>query len=223
MDDATLSNLIVTPSGLMPSFNRNTYDYELVVGSATETLKIKAATNDKSASYSAKCGDSYGDDLKLKEGVNRVVIEVTSEDGTTKKYNIECKRLSASDAKLKLIELKNVELRPNVFNSEILTYETNVDANVREISFKLIAYDVACGIEINANKRSLTSSSKDVDGEYYTFQTNYGHSQIEINVSSPNKKANRVRGVFFFILFCFLKFSKFYFKLIYFPIPFAFC
>ncbi len=60
--------------------------------------------------------------LPLKEGdVTVIKIEVSAEDGTTKIYQINAKRLSAKDASLSGIQLSAGYLQPE-FDSETLEY-----------------------------------------------------------------------------------------------------
>ena len=68
-------------------------------------------------------GSGGSRDVPLVEGaVTDVKLEVTSEDGTTKKYFIHVKRLSAKDAVLKNITIKNGNLEPEFNPSQTLYY-----------------------------------------------------------------------------------------------------
>ena len=95
MDDANLSKLSVNQTGLRPEFHKNNLDYNLTVPFSVDLLKVTAVPNDKGASCSIKSNTGFGDEVKLVEGENKIQIECTSEDGTVKKYSINCKRLSA--------------------------------------------------------------------------------------------------------------------------------
>lgn len=53
--------------------------------------------------------------------MNKIKIEVTSEDGTTKIYWIQIRKLSANDAVLAKLEIKGVVIMPQ-FSPNVLQY-----------------------------------------------------------------------------------------------------
>ena len=60
--------------------------------------------------------------VELKEGVvNEIKIEVTAEDGTTRIYVIQAKRLSAKDAVLSGLKVSAGSLHPE-FNGDVFSY-----------------------------------------------------------------------------------------------------
>ena len=193
MDDATLSSLAVSAGTLTPVFSKTVFEYTVVVGSNTEALKIKAQTNDKSASFSVKCDGVFGEAVKLKEGENKIVVEVTSEDGTIKKYLIGCVKLPASNADLKMIELVNVTLEPK-FEPAVLSYTASIAFDHKDVAFKCEVFDQACTFEvkINRGKHEMASKSADKFSSTSSFPTSYAYSQIEVLVTSPNKKNTQV-------------------------------
>ena len=54
MDDAYLKILEVDQKGLVPLFDKDLLDYEIVVSSSVLNLKVNAVTSDKGASFSIK-------------------------------------------------------------------------------------------------------------------------------------------------------------------------
>ena len=113
MDDAYLSKLSVDQMGLKPIFSKEAFEYHIQVASSVSLLRVTAVTSDKGASLSIKSGLGFGDECKLTDGLNKIQIEVTSEDGTMKKCFIECLKMSASDAQLTLLKIVDLEIKPS--------------------------------------------------------------------------------------------------------------
>jgi hypothetical protein len=187
MDDANLAKLIVDQPGLEPNFDKKVVNYSIVVAFNVEKLKLTLSCSDNGASVSVKSDTGYGEDVKLNEGENKITIEVTSEDGTVKKYFINCKRLSASDAKLKNIAFDLIKLNEK-FGSINYEYKCFVDPKINEDKFKLELFDPGASIECNINNSNLTKN----ESSYYLFSLNYGYSELVIKVTSPNKTNTQV-------------------------------
>jgi hypothetical protein len=188
MDDANLSNLSVNQPGLFPTFNKNIVDYYITVPYKVEELNVKVSTSDTGASFSIKSNTGFGEDVKLIEGENKIIIEVTSEDGTVKKYFINLTRLSASDALLKSIEFKskNIELTPQ-FDSKVLEYICFVDYKIADVISRIELFDSSCLLDVAANTIKI-----DKKNEEYVINLSYGYTELIINVTSPNKSNHQV-------------------------------
>lgn len=187
MDDANLAKLSVNQPGLRPNFIKDNLNYDIIVAFNVEVLKITASTSDKGASFSIKSNTGYGEDVKLVEGENKIQIEVTSEDGTIKKYLINCTRLSASAANLKSLEFEKIALVPS-FSPDHLEYSASLDFKQTEAKFKLDIFDPSCGITVEFNKSTLNK----FQDSSYSFSLNFGLSEIIIKVTSPNKANTQV-------------------------------
>ena len=159
MDNANLAKLIVDQPGLEPAFSKNVVDYNIVVAFNVEKFKLTLSTEDTGASFTVKLDKSYGEEVKLNEGENKITIEVTSEDGTVKKYSINCKRLSASDAKLKNLEFNSIKLSEK-FSATNYEYKSLVDPKASEDKFKVELFDPGCGIECACNSLTLTKNEQ---------------------------------------------------------------
>jgi hypothetical protein len=200
MDDANLKRLDVNLQGFKPVFNKDTLNYEINVPHNTEVLQVKAVTSDSGATFVIKneVNKAFGPDVKLVEGENKILIEVTSEDGTVKKYFINCKKLSASDANLKSIEFFNHKIRlTDSFSSNELEYLGIADFNVTKLEFKIELFDQACGVEITQHKTALQKSAESI----YSLDLNFGFTELNIEVTSPDKSKKQV--CFFLVLYSF--------------------
>jgi hypothetical protein len=71
---------------LTPTFNKYTYEYNVIVGSGVSSIKVGAEAISASASVSGT--GSYS----LKYGVNEIDITVTAGNGTTRTYTINVAR-----------------------------------------------------------------------------------------------------------------------------------
>jgi hypothetical protein len=187
MDDADLKNLSIQQGILRPEFNKNILIYDVIVASHIEQFNIQATTSDKGASYSIKSNlTGFADSgcLKLVEGQNIIVIEITSEDGTIKKYTINCLKLSASNATLKSIDFNENKFKLNPqFESEQFDYEMQVEYNQTQCSLGYDVYDINCIVEVNCNSVLL---KKDIDQSFFSFDLNFGITIIQLNVISNN-------------------------------------
>lgn len=94
-----LQNLIVENATLSPEFSKEIFEYDCgTVGKSVETLKILAFGENENVKI-----DITGND-KLSEGDNKIIVKVTSEDGTTtKEYVITVKKNS------NIVEDNNIE------------------------------------------------------------------------------------------------------------------
>lgn len=94
-----LQNLIVENATLSPEFSKEVFEYDCgTVGKSVETLKILAFGENENVKI-----DITGND-KLSEGDNKIIVKVTSEDGTTtKEYVITVKKDS------NIVEENNIE------------------------------------------------------------------------------------------------------------------
>lgn len=89
-----------------------------------EKITIKATTNDKKAKYEIKNNST------LEIGENKISIEVTAEDGTTKTYNINVKRdkILSSDTGIKVI-INEEEV--NFSNNKATIYVSATETNLK--------------------------------------------------------------------------------------------
>ena len=94
-----LQNLIVENAILSPEFSKEVFEYDCgTVGKSVETLKILAFGENENVKI-----DITGNDT-LSEGDNKIIVKVTSEDGTTtKEYVITVKKDS------NIVEENNIE------------------------------------------------------------------------------------------------------------------
>ena len=186
MDDANLKNLAIDQAVLNPAFHRDVLAYQLTVASNIQQLNIAATTSDTGASFSIKSNTTgFADSgvLKLTEGENKIVIEVTSEDGTVKKYAITCSRLSSSHAALKNLNFYSICLSPS-FESGHFDYKAAIESSITQTHFTCDIFDPNCAIQIEFNNVLVEKSA---ESNSYQIDLNNGFSIVQIQVTSPDK------------------------------------
>ncbi|PIK36475.1 hypothetical protein BSL78_26693 [Apostichopus japonicus] len=125
-----------------------------------------------------------GRSISLKEGNTTVIkIEVTAEDGTTKIYQIDAKRLSASDATLSGIQLSVGELVP-VFDASQLLYTCTVPYHLSSLKITPSVLDKKTAVTVNGQDPSLAEIS-----------LNIGQTPVNLEVTSADGSTKSVYSV----------------------------
>ena len=81
-NDATLKSLTIDNVSLTPEFNAKTLEYSTSFDAGTEKVKVNAEANSSKATVTGT------GEVKVSEGINKLQIIVTAEDGSTKTYLI---------------------------------------------------------------------------------------------------------------------------------------
>ncbi|XP_048244538.1 uncharacterized protein LOC124123872 isoform X1 [Haliotis rufescens] len=173
MDDCNLDKLGVKPGKLEPAFKRDITEYNIIVASDVEKLSFDPLTSDTGASYSISGGEG-GKQVPLPEGaVTDIKIEVTAEDGTTKKYFIHARRLSAKDATLSTLKLSIGKLDPE-FSANITEYSSLLPCNITSLTVTPTAPDTKNAITVCGEKPGSPTP------------LSVGETQIPIEVTSAD-------------------------------------
>ena len=110
--DATLSGL--TLSGLdFGTFDPGTLQYTAQAASSVTQTTVTPSLNHSGASYVIKHGGVSDEDgtIALSVGSNGITVEVTAEDGQTKRtYSITITRPASSDATLERLDLSGIDI-----------------------------------------------------------------------------------------------------------------
>ena len=139
--DSTLSNLSIEPVDL--NFDKNTTNYQVTVPYETEEVSLDYQVSD------SKANTKVNGSGKLKVGTNKIVIQVTAENGKKTEYVIkitrqkEGERVLNSDSSLKelIVNGKNVEL------SEEKKYIVEVESETK-LDIKAVSTEETSTIEI---------------------------------------------------------------------------
>ena len=151
-DNANLKTLSVSDSTgnlpLDPVFNKDTLEYTLEVENDVDKINILATAEDSKAKILG-----IGNNKNLAVSINVFDIDITAEDGSTKKYKISITRKGSTlltDIFLETLDGKDIPLSPN-FNSSIKSYKAKVENDIDEISI-LATSDSGTNISGDAGK-----------------------------------------------------------------------
>ena len=152
--------------GIVPNFNKEITEYFLMVDSSINELNITAMPENANAKVNI-----YGD-TKLKIGMNKVIIEVTSEDETEKNnYTINITKtlnIEKANTNLTTLAVEHFSIEPP-FSSDNLQYNVKVSSTIETINIFAIPEGVLANISIK-NKDSL----------------DFGENEIIITVTAEN-------------------------------------
>ncbi|KAL7877350.1 hypothetical protein SRHO_G00039930 [Serrasalmus rhombeus] len=178
MDNCDLEKLLVDGVKLCPPFQPEITLYTATVPSNISTVTLDLLTSDCGASYRILCGDGSRT-VKLEDGLNQVDVEVTSEDGTLKKYSIELTKLLASEASLSALIIKRQQLHP-AFSPDTHEYscQVNFDRHVVTVEAQVPDHNMQVTV-----KEACSSGS---------VRLNVGDTLVTVNVSSPDGTNSQV-------------------------------
>ena len=160
--NANLSNLGMNPNDFT-GFSENKTSYDVTVPNNVTQVEIYATKKDSKASLT---GTGI---KKLQEGQNTANVIVTAEDGTTKTYTINIKRLSknekqdttgnldtksssnSKDLKLSNLEIEGVNLEPS-FESSTYKYEISIKGEQSNLDIKASTNNTSDKVEIIGNE-----------------------------------------------------------------------
>ncbi|KAI3363416.1 hypothetical protein L3Q82_012034 [Scortum barcoo] len=182
MDNCDLEKLSVSGVKLHPPFSPELTEFRGTVESSVSKVTLDLTTSDCGASYNILFGDGSSS-IKLKDGVNRVEVEVVAEDGTVKKYCVEICRLSAKLAELSSLALEgDIPLHP-AFCAKTYEYSSTVPFHCSAVTLLSKVPDKKIKVTVNGE-----DSSKQVP-------LNFGDTVVEISVCSADGSNSQVYTV----------------------------
>ncbi|XP_077138657.1 uncharacterized protein LOC143804440 [Ranitomeya variabilis] len=153
MNNCDLEKLSVSGVKLEPPFTPDITRYQAVVPSQVAQISVDAWTSDSGASWTL-LGGSGSRLVILKDGLNPVVVDVTAEDGTAKKYILEITKLSASHVSLEGISLSEGLDLALSFAPDVFEYSCAVPYFHSNISIKPLIQDPQMKVTVNGNDDS---------------------------------------------------------------------
>lgn len=158
-----LTELSIKGYSLVPTFDKQTINYEIENEIDNDTVEIIAKADESNAKIS-------GSGLrKLQTGENIILIEVTAENGTVRTYNIKVnKKVESTELKLASLKLvtenkdgnkEDVFLSPE-FSSDIYKYSCIVEDYVDEIKIESSSISDDVTIKVEGNKSLKTGKNE---------------------------------------------------------------
>jgi len=182
-NNANLSDLTIDNAALKPSFSKYITNYSSRVVSTIENIEVAAAAEFPSATVTINGQDSPSI-IALKEGTNRITIQVISHDGSTiKDYEMEVYREPLGNADLSQIDISSGMLNPK-FSRLTTSYTTTVGNSITNFYVTPRVWDPTSTIEVLGVP---LESGKDSQ----IIPLNIGSNEISINVNSANLLATK--------------------------------
>lgn len=176
--EARLKNLKVDVEGLTPDFDKDTTEYYLIVDLSVNKIKVTAQVLDNKAIYAV-----YGN-KNLKEGENKITVQVTAEDGTKAEYYIYVTKVDdveLANAELESLKIEGFNLYPS-FKSNIYSYNLNIDEDIKELDITATPQREKATVEIEGNTNLQE-----------------GENIIKINVTAEDETTQRTYKIKTFI------------------------
>lgn len=150
-----LKGLVVENYNISPEFNKDTLEYSVEVPNGTESIKIIATKDDDSSSIS---GDS---ERSVNEGVNKIEVKVTAENGNERVYVIN----------VTVKELDPIEVRIDDKKYTIIRKEGILEPpeNYEKSSIKIGDDDILCYKNITTNNILIGLKDEDGSSSYYSY------------------------------------------------------
>lgn len=165
--NANLSNLGIKPNDFS-GFSENKTSYSVTVPNTVTEVEVYATKKDRKASLTGT------GTKKLQEGENIANVVVTAEDGTTKTYTINIKRLAknekevdtkntestntSSEIGLSKLEIEGASLEPE-FNNQVYKYEVNIKGEQTKLAITANTSNSNEDVEIIGNENLLNGQN----------------------------------------------------------------
>ncbi|WP_236336639.1 cadherin-like beta sandwich domain-containing protein [Paenibacillus auburnensis] len=179
--DASLTNLTASPAGLSPIFNTNQSDYTLKVANAVTTAEFTptaAADAELKVNGIAHPSGTPFSITDLAAGNNKYQIEITAQDGITKKvYSLVILRAPSDVADLSGLSVSSGTLTP-AFNNNETGYSVEVPYQVSSLGVTPKLLDAAASLSVDGNAHQ--------DNTAFTKSLSVGLNTVKIVVTSQS-------------------------------------
>lgn len=180
-DNATLQVLRLDKEGIIPDFDKNIYDYYLTIGNEINDLDVLAISENPNAKIEIVGNNN------LKEGLNNIIIKVTSEDETQSKvYTIQVTKtnnIDLANTNLEILAVENILLNPP-FDANITHYSLEVPNNVNNLNIFAVPQNENAKVEIIVND-NLKEGNNSIS-VIVTAQNGFSKRVYEINSYKRN-------------------------------------
>lgn len=182
-DNATLQVLRLDKEGIIPVFDKNIYDYYLTIGNEINDIDVLAIAENPNASIEIVANNN------LKEGLNNIIIKVTSEDKTqTKVYTIQVTKtrdIELANTNLEILAVENILLNPP-FDANITHYSIEVPNNINDLNIFAVPQNENATVEI-IGKENLKEGNNSIS-VIVTAQNGFSKRVYEINCYKRNQE-----------------------------------
>lgn len=160
--DGTLKDILLSDGTLEPVFDKDTFEYKVVVPSELDSITVTGVVNSISSSITGN--GTYN----LTENETEIKLVVTSEDGVETTYTIKVEKDVTNSSKLASLVVKDGELTPH-FHKLITGYTIYVTNEVTSLNLDYVPEDEEATVvvsdnnnfKVGTNKVLITVTSKD--------------------------------------------------------------
>ena len=173
--NVNLSSLVIEEGDLLPSFEKGTTKYEIIIDDYIDNLTIHAIPEDKSSTIIITGNEN------LITGANTINIVVQSEDkSSSKTYQIIANKKPSNNALLENLTVKDnvkqFDFDP-LFTSDIDTYDVTVNTDTKKVLIEAIAQNKYANItgigeeylNYGNNEKTITITSESGNIKVYTI------------------------------------------------------
>lgn len=165
-NNSLLKSMRLDKEGIIPEFSPEIKDYYFIADTSINNLEVTAIPEATNAQVNIIGNNN------LKDGINKIEIEVTSRDGTNKSvYNINVTKTNdreAANANLEMLAIEYVTLEP-LFDTNILNYKASVSNDFTDLNVLAVPENVNGKVEIQGNK-----------------DLKVGDNTVTVNITAPN-------------------------------------
>ena len=148
-DNAFLQNLRLNEEGLEPQFEKDIFEYYIIVNENIQNLEVTAIPENINSTVYIN-GNT---DLKL--GNNDIRIEVISADKTQKNEYIihvsKTKDIEKANTNLETLAIENVPLEPE-FEASVTNYKVTVENNISQVNILAIPENINAKVSIEKDE-----------------------------------------------------------------------
>ena len=149
-NNSLLKIMRLDKEGITPEFSPDIKEYYFTTDLSTNSLNITAIPETENSKVTITGNEN------LKEGLNKILIEVTSSDNTSKSvYVINATKTDNKDppnTNLETLAIENVDLEP-IFETNILNYKASVANDVENINVFAVPEKIEGKVEISGNTK----------------------------------------------------------------------
>ena len=178
--DNYLSNISVDGYELSPKFDKNTTTYTLSVPNNVTSVNVNAKTNDSKASVSG-----IGK-IDVKEGINKIYLTVTAENGNKKTYTLKVTVQEKDPIKVKI---NDEEYTVSQKITDISAPSTYVNATITIDGTDIPAYksDISNYTLVGLINRNGDTNLYIYDNDTYTLYKEYKFNGVTLYLKAPKE------------------------------------
>ena len=186
-NNSLLKVMRLDKEGLIPEFSPDIKDYYFIVDLDTNNLEVTAIPEATNANV------QISGNQDLKEGLNTILIKVTSRDNTSKSiYTINVTKTGdkeAANSNLETLAIENVMLEP-IFDVNILNYKASVSNNTENLNVFAVSENINGKVEVTG-KDDLKEGDNLVRVRV-TAHNGYSFKDYIVNVHRRTKEEDKI-------------------------------